>query len=99
MYSDRTLLAEIAAGYSHKETMTSHEINVPWKIQRRDPQRSSKSITSRKSISPLGNSKKSDKSRCSISSNNLKNSKSSLASRDSKSTLKSKQSNKENSPL
>ena len=94
LHSDRTILAEVAAGYNHKDTITSDEIDVPWKTAKRNLQRSEKSIKSRKSISPLGNSKRSDKSRSSISSSNLKNSKSSLASRDSKSTLKSKQSNK-----
>jgi hypothetical protein len=40
LYSDRTILAEIAAGENHRELITLDEIAVPWKIAKRKGKRS-----------------------------------------------------------
>jgi hypothetical protein len=40
LYSDRTILAEFAAGYNRNDTISSNKIDVPWKIPRRNHQKS-----------------------------------------------------------
>jgi len=40
LYSDRTILAEFAAGYNRKDTISLNEVDVPWKIPKRNHRKS-----------------------------------------------------------